>query len=225
MSKNEEQRIVASWHRNADAWTRAVREQEITSRRLITDTAILQTILRLAPETVLDIGCGEGWLVRALMERNIGASGVDCVPALIANAEQAGGRFQCLSYADLAVGKMSSRYDLAVCNFSLFGDQSVRQLFKAVPDLLVAGGYFVVQTLHPVASCVNGEYRDGWQQGSWAGFSRQFVDPAPWYFRTKASWLALFHEHGFNVENVQEPVNPETGSECAMIFTVRCAES
>jgi hypothetical protein len=75
-----------------------------------------------------------------------------------------------------------------------------------------------VQTFHPLV--VNGElaYVDGWRDGSWAGFSGDFVDPLPWYFRTVDTWLALFSACGFGLRETLEPINPKTGKPASIIF-------
>ena len=78
MSQSDlEYRLHLSWNANARAWTKAVREQLISSRRVVTDAAIVEVLVALQPRRVLDVGCGEGWLVRALNERGIEAFGVD----------------------------------------------------------------------------------------------------------------------------------------------------
>ena len=38
------------------------------------------------PSTVLDIGCGEGWLCRALADKGMKVWGVDAIPELITAA-------------------------------------------------------------------------------------------------------------------------------------------
>jgi len=68
-----------------------VRGNQIESRALVTNQAIVDAVLSRSPSTVLDIGCGEGWLVRALSSHGIDAVGVDVVPELIEHAKQAGG--------------------------------------------------------------------------------------------------------------------------------------
>ncbi|HEX9383386.1 MAG TPA: class I SAM-dependent methyltransferase, partial [Gemmatimonadaceae bacterium] len=177
-------RIVDSWRKNASPWTAAVRENQIASRTLVTNKAIVDAVLSRSPRTVLDIGCGEGWLARSLSEHGIRAIGVDAVPALIEQARKAGGgEFRVMSYEDIAVGSLDVSVDLVVANFSLIGKESVENVIRRAPSLLNSRGSLVIQTLHPVASC--GEsYSDGWRMGSWAGFSEEFSDPAPWYFRT-----------------------------------------
>jgi 2-polyprenyl-3-methyl-5-hydroxy-6-metoxy-1,4-benzoquinol methylase len=216
-------RVVASWHANAPAWTRAVRAREIESRRLVTDAAIVAAVMRLEPTTALDLGCGEGWLTRALAERGVRTTGVDAVPALIEQARAAGGGdFAVVSYDDLAEGRVvTTTFDVVVANFSLIGGESVRRLLRRVPDWLEPRGAFIVQALHPVVACGDLEYSDGWRDGSWAGFSSDFTDPAPWYFRTVASWVRLLHDSALRVDRLEEPIHPITGKPASLIITAQ----
>lgn len=212
--------ILNSWQINAAPWTTAVRQQQIESRRLVTDQAIVDTVTSLPGKSVLDVGCGEGWLVRALADSGRSASGIDAIPALVEKArELGGGSFFDLAYEDLSGQALPNRYDIAVCNFSLLGQQSVDHVFRVMPEILVAAnGHFVVQTLHPVVSCGDLPYVDGWREGSWNGFGPEFKAPAPWYFRTIASWLQLFRDNGFNLLQVAEPIRPDTGSPVSLIL-------
>lgn len=212
-------KIIESWHNNAGPWTDAVRAGAIASRKLCTDNAIVDAVLGCAPCSVIDIGCGEGWLVRALAARGVAALGIDAIAALVERAQQlGGGQFHTLSYAELAQGKLAERTDVLVCNFSLLGEQSVADVFGAAPSLLNAGGSFIVQTLHPLVACGDQPYRDGWRHGSWDGFSSDFTDPAPWYFRTLESWVALFARNGLCLRELREPLHPATGRPASIIF-------
>lgn len=211
--------IVESWCKNVEPWTVAVRNGQIASRQQITNQAIIDAILSCSPVSVLDIGCGEGWLVRELCARKIPATGVDAIPAFIEAARIAGeGEFHAISYEDIAAGKLDIAVDVAVCNFSLLGRESVEALFRAIPSLLEPQGIVIVQTLHPVIACGDLSYQDGWRKGTWDGFSADFTDPAPWYFRTMDSWIRLFAECGFRLREVREPVNPETLKPASVIF-------
>ena len=212
-------KIIESWGKNALSWTVAVREGQIESRRQITDQAIVDAILGRSPCSVLDIGCGEGWLVRELAARNIHAVGVDVVPALVEAAQRAGGGdFRTMSYEEIAAGKLRVSVDVVVCNFSLLGKASVEGVFRAAPSLLDSHGSFTVQTLHPVMACGDLPYRDGWREGSWAGFGADFSDPAPWYFRTLESWIKLFVDSGLRLREVREPLHPKTQRPASVIF-------
>jgi 2-polyprenyl-3-methyl-5-hydroxy-6-metoxy-1,4-benzoquinol methylase len=224
MSEFTDQQIIASWHKNAKPWISAIRGDEIDSRILVTNQAILDAIMNHTPASVLDIGCGEGWLVRALTSQGIDVVGMDIVPELIEAARQSGpGRYQVLAYEDLSASSLAMQFDQVVCNFSLLGKQSVEHIFRQVPSLLNRDGMFIVQTLHPEAAGSDQGDQDGWRHGGWQGFNDQFTDPAPWYFRTLASWQALFSDNGFMLPQVSEPLHPMTGRPASIIFVAGLA--
>ena len=212
-------KIIDSWNKNAAPWTTAVRSGQIESRQLITNQAIVDAVLAQSPRSVLDIGCGEGWLARVLEAYGAHVTGIDAVPSLIEEAKRAGpGDFRILSYDQLAAGELRTAFDVVVCNFSLLGKESVEGVVRAIPSLLTAGGSFVLQTLHPVLACGDHPYRDGWREGSWQGFSQDFTDPAPWYFRTLESWVTLFADSGLQLRTIREPIHPGTQRPASVIF-------
>jgi len=213
-------KIIDSWHTNATPWTSAVREQRIESRRLVTDRAIVDTVMSLQPESVLDLGCGEGWLVRALAAQGVQrVIGVDVVPALIEQANAAGGgEFKVASYEEIARGALDINVDIAIANFALIGKEAVDDLIRTSPRLLNPNGALVVQTLHPVMATGDQPYEDGWRKGSWAGFSDDFSDPAPWYFRTVETWVALIASSGLRLVEMREPIHPTTRKPASVIF-------
>ncbi len=226
MKALSDEKILDSWHKNAAPWSLAVREGQIDSRRLVTDSAIVGAVEEYGRAytrpSVLDIGCGEGWLARALSKKDMVVTGVDAVPALIETARNAGGgHFHTLSYEDIANGGLSLNVDIAVSNFALLGCESVQGVFAAVPARLNPAGLFFVQTLHPLSACGELAYRDGWRHGSWDGFSDAFTDPAPWYFRTLQSWVKLFSDAGMRLLEIREPPHPKTGKPASIIFIAR----
>ena len=225
--KNEsfsDDRVLDAWRRNARPWARAVRGEKIESRNLITNQAILDAVLRQSPATALDIGCGEGWLARALAEEGIEVVGVDAVPELIEQAKRAGGgEFRTMSYDEIAAGKLDARADAVIANFSLIGRESVERLLLRIPDLLTDDGSIIIQTLHPLVACGDLPYADGWREGSWAGIDESFSDPAPWYFRTLESWIDLLAHSGFNDPEMREPLHPETNQPASVIFIARAS--
>lgn len=214
--------ILSAWLRNAAPWEAAVRERRIESRRLVTDQAIVVAVKDVAPRRVLDLGCGEGWLARALSADGIAVTGVDAVPELIEAARrQGGGPFHVVAYEQLAAGVPGAPFDAVVCNFALLGEHSVEQVFAALPGLLAPGGHCIVQTLHPLVACGDAPYRDGWRDGSWAGIDGDFKEAAPWYFRTLESWVALFGRYELTLEALREPLHPVSGRPASVVLIGR----
>ena len=204
------------WRQHSDAWIDAVRARRIPSRVAVTDQALVDAILDYRPDTLLDLGCGEGWLARRLAPLGIAVTGIDAAPALIDAAREAGGgRFVVAGYDALppALGSFA----MAVSNFALLGKEPVERLFAALPQRL-PGGHFIVQTLHPLIACGEQPYRDGWRRDSWTAFSAGVEEPPPWYFRTLESWVRLFGAHGLRLLELREPRAPATGQPASAIF-------
>ncbi|MEG0861290.1 MAG: class I SAM-dependent methyltransferase [Pseudomonas sp.] len=205
-----EDALLQSWNHNAQAWIEAIRSGGIESRLQVTDQAILLAVLGRQPERVLDLGCGEGWLLRTLTERGISALGVDGDPTLVAAAKAAGGSqvhlasYEALVEATVDIGR---NYDLICANFALL-HQDIIPLLAAMHALLAPGGALVIQTLHPWTAAA-GDYQDGWRQETFAGFQGQW-QPMPWYFRTLSSWLNALDMAGFRLASLQEPQHPQS---------------
>jgi len=227
-ARHSDARVLDAWRENAAPWTQTVRAQAIESRRLVTDRAILDAALRLRPRDALDLGCGEGWLTRALRARGVAADGVDAIGELIDAARRAdpdapAQRYARLSYEDIAAGALDARYDLIVCNFSLLGGAAVDALLAALPARLRDGGHVLIQTLHPPTACGDAPYRDGWRDGSWAGCDGAFGEPAPWYFRTLGGWLQALRDGGLTLRDMEEPVHPVSAKPVSLILCATAA--
>lgn len=215
-------RIRHSWQANAEAWTRAVREQRIESRRLVTDAAILNAIADGPARRVLDIGCGEGWLCRALAARGSECVGVDASEPLIEAAQAGGGgRFEVMGYAALIEkGEALGQFDTLVCNFALL-DETIAPLLGALRERLDPGGRLLIQTVHPWAACADEPYVDGWRLETFASFGGEFSAPMPWFFRTLESWLALLATSGWRLRQLREPRHPGTGQPGSLLLELQ----
>jgi len=202
--------LLQSWHHNARSWIEAVRSGAIESRRQVTDQAILLAIQGRQPERVLDLGCGEGWLLRALADRDIEAVGVDGDATLVDAARAAGSsRLHVASYEALAESRVNigKDYDLICANFALL-HQDIIPLLAAINALLAPGGTLLIQTLHPWTAAA-GDYQDGWREETFDGFKGQWHS-MPWYFRTLSSWLRALDMAGFRLVELQEPQHPQS---------------
>ena len=217
--------IRRSWDANAAAWAQVVREGSIPSRRAGTDAAILAACLQQRPRRVLDVGCGEGWLARALSTEGIDVVGIDCSAALIEVARTAGGAAYFVTEYDSLIQDSKSApgpFDAIVCNYSLFGDP-LTPLLAALAQRLAPQGCLLIQTVHPWMAAGAGPYECGWREESFADFAADFPATMPWYFRTLESWIGELRRAGLAIVRCDEPLDPLTKwplsivMHCAMI--------
>ncbi|MZR63675.1 bifunctional 2-polyprenyl-6-hydroxyphenol methylase/3-demethylubiquinol 3-O-methyltransferase UbiG [Alcanivorax sp. DP30] len=211
-SPDYEHKVLDCWRESADHWQHLISHNRLPSR-VVTNPAIEYAILSHQPSTVLDVGCGEGWLARQLAAQGISVTGIDAVASLVDTARQQDplSHYHCLDYDALPGPLAEQHFDLAVCNFSLFGDASVRKLITALLAMVAPDGHLLIQTLHPMSAC-QGDYREGWRDSQWQGLDAAGTtmgEAPPWYFRTLAGWLNLVRQAG-QLVRVEEPLDPQT---------------
>lgn len=218
-------RLRTSWDDNAAAWTVAVRDGHIPSRRAGTDAAIVAACMHYTPRRILDVGCGEGWLARTLAAPGRDVLGVDGSAALIdaANAlpapPDAALRFDVAGYDRLVADDRVAHgpWELVVCNFALF-EEDLAPLLRAVTQRLDAHGTLLIQTLHPWAAVGDARYVSGWREETFTGFAVAFPTAMPWYFRTLGSWTTVLHDAGLQLRLIDEPLHPDTGRPLSLLL-------
>jgi SAM-dependent methyltransferase len=227
MDRSPKDTLAQSWIANASAWTRAVREGWIPSRAQATDAALLDRLATLAPKTLLDLGCGEGWLRRALADRpglvRPGAYlGVDAAPALVdtARAADPDGAYETVTQEAIAAGAWRGphAFDAIVCNYALFAED-LTPLFTALSRLLGEGGHLVIQTLHPWTALSDGPYADGWRTEDFSTFTQGDWTPMPWYARTLESWLDSLRRGGLRLVDLREPAGGDPRRPLSLLLT------
>lgn len=217
--------ILQSWQTNAAAWSQAIQEEAIASRKLVTNQAMVSALAKYQPASLLDMGAGEGWLCR-VAEAQIPSlkkiKGMDAIAALVEQAKilSPNLEWEQKSYQDIIAGASHNqeKFQIVSINFALFEKELVELLLLALPNYLLENGRIIIQTLHPLMACGDAAYEEGWRDGSWNGFSSAFKDPHPWYFRTMAAWVNLFAASGLILDQMQEPLHPETGKPASVIF-------
>ena len=217
---SQAEQLHRSWIENAAAWCAAVREQRIESRRLVTDAAIVAAVLERNPRHVLDVGCGEGWLARAIAASGAAVTGIDASTPLIDAARASGGgaTYRSLRYEDLVADPaiLGSKFDTIVANFSLLDDRT-EELLAALATVLAERGALLIQTVHPLTAA-DGNYADGWRTETFASVPGAWREPMPWYFRTLASWAGVLRRAGYCIADLREPLYPDRPIPASMLF-------
>lgn len=221
MTSAFEEQILTAWESNARSWIDAVYKRGIRSPGSITQDALIAVLDRHIQKSsrVLDVGCGEGWLVQRMVDRGHEAVGVDTSSVLIEHAKS----FRKGTYRVGNQGSLSNlrlgQFDLVVCNFSLFGDKPVTDFFASLPELLKPRGVCIIQTLHPSHFEEEGYYSTGWRAGTWAGLPGVYSASPPLYTRTLENWWKLFQGCGLTLIDLSEPSGGD-GIPKSIIFIV-----
>ncbi|MGY6521140.1 MAG: class I SAM-dependent methyltransferase [Mongoliitalea sp.] len=223
---------IETWKTNVGEWVHVIQTNSIPSRA-ITNPAIVEAVVQNCQGSILDLGCGEGWLCRALQKVGFQTFGIDGTEGLIEEAKKQGSSdgFDCLSFEQIiAWSQKKGTFPLLdqlakqpfsglVFNFCLYGDVDTEALLKAVKPLLKQDGKVYIQTLHPLALISMGlRYESQWIADAWKGLPGNFTNGHPWYARTLQDWILLFSQAGFQMEQLLEPQGTELTIPSSIIF-------
>lgn len=216
--------LERSWIANAANWTRAVREGLIPSRKAGTDAAIVDAIVSRRPKRMLDVGCGEGWLVRAVTtQAGCDAVGIDGSADLVrdAAASDPARRYAVLSYGDLVAGRhnLGGGFDVVAFNYALL-EEDITPLLKAARSLLAPRGAIIIQTLHPDAFA---GAEEGWRTEDFSAFQNQNWTPMPWYLRSLVSWREAIARAGLAIIETREPKAVPDGPPLSLLLVCESA--
>ncbi|MNS78919.1 hypothetical protein D3C72_1125540 [compost metagenome] len=203
------------WEENAAAWARVIQENTLASRA-ITNTALINLISQKNITSVLDVGCGEGWLASQLSPSTqyLGIDGSENLIDIAKNTHSS--EFKHVSYDKISSGAWSTegKFAAAVFNFALL-DEDILGLLKNIQNSLISDGFVIIQTLHPCF--VLSPYQDGWNKEDFKSMAVPFSGHMPWYGRTLSSWVKLFAEAGLKL---QETLEPQSGDKPSSIIFV-----
>ncbi len=206
----KEDKILKSWNINAAAWSQILEQQGIASRKF-TNPAIIEARTNYAPSKVLDLGCGEGWLTRALSHEKNKVIGVDATETLLETARKKGSQmYYKITYKDIIEGVKipEAPFDAVVLNFCLYQKNEVPNLLIALQRSLSDPGLIFIQTLHPSYLLINElPYEDQWIEDSWKGLNGNFVQPHSWYARTLGNWINTFRDCRYELIKLKEVIN------------------
>lgn len=202
--------IKASWNKNAKEWVKVIQNNAIPSRKY-TNAAILDTLKVLDGNSLVDIGCGEGWLAREIHGLGWKTTGVDATEGLIEEAKKQGKQsFEVFTFEDIIDGKTipNAPFDVAVFNFCLYLKEGLQELLTNTLKQLKTGGAIVIQTLHPYFLIENNlPYTCQWLSDSWKGLPGNFTDGHSWYARTMEDWVNILNQVENSKFSIKEVLN------------------
>lgn len=212
------------WDHVAADWDRAVGDEGDANRRLNSDPVLWRMVGDVRGLTVLDCGCGPGYLARKLYERGACVTGVDLSPKMVEIARSKSNRIDfhvdsCSGLTTLA----DNSFDLLVANYVLMDVSDLRGAVLAFSRVLKPGGVAVLIFSHPcfpqswaevdeTTGVITYRWPVNYFEESrqldepWGGFDAHFI----WFHRPLAAYWRAFVDAGFDVIDLDEPhITPE----------------
>jgi ubiquinone/menaquinone biosynthesis C-methylase UbiE len=142
------------WDHVANWYDRLVGDEGSDYHRNVIVPATLRMLDAQPGERLLDLCCGQGVLVRALMQSQPQAvMGVDASPKLIAAAKARGGDDARVRYVVRDARRLGdladAQFDAAACVMAVHDLERVDELFAEISRALRPGGRAVVVLMHP----------------------------------------------------------------------------
>lgn len=203
-----------SYSQNAAFWIDIIRNSRDRYRTELTNASVLSLVGPQKGMHVLDAGCGEGYLSRALAEQGAKVIGVDMAVELVEaaqlEADQEGLNVKHL-VADIChlPRDLNDRFDVALLNHVVNDLENPAPAFTEAARVLRPKGRMVILMLHP---CFTWKGAGAGSYFSNHHSSRHFevdgtVSPTPvsYWVRPLESYSALLTEAGFAITRLQEP--------------------
>ncbi len=219
MNKNEIEETQAFWNRVAEDWDTQVGDEGDSNRIFNSDPVLWKFAGDVRGLSVLDAGCGTGYLSRKLHKQGAQVIGVDFSEKMIeiARAKTPGIDYRVDSCSDLR-GIEDGSLDLVIANYVLMDTPDLEGTMRAFHRVLGVGGLVVAILSHPCfpQGSAKGSQKDGGIRYTWtfSYFERQKrIDPAwghftsefIWFHRPLSDYWKTFRGAGFEVVDFEEP--------------------
>lgn len=152
----------------------------------------LKTISRDKPFTFLDVGCGNGWVVRHVVkeEKCKKAIGIDKSKKMIAQSKKKiTSKKEDYIHTDIESMNYKGKFDFVFSMEALYYSDSIEIVLEKIYKLLKHGGKFF---------CGTDFYTDNKATSRWANIMKIQM-----HLHSKKEWREFFQKTGFNVKTKQ----------------------
>ncbi|WP_299404551.1 class I SAM-dependent methyltransferase [Acaryochloris sp. IP29b_bin.148] len=218
MNKNPDETQLF-WNRVADDWDQQVGDDGDSNRILNSDPVLWQFAGDVSGATVLDAGCGTGYLSRKLNEKGAHVIGIDFSEEMLRIARSKAARIDFrIDSCSILRTVADKSIDIVISNYVLMDTPDLTETVQAFFRVLKPGGHAVVVFSHPcfpqeyatttdsdVAVTYQWDFSYFQQQKCieppWGHFTSEFI----WFHRPLSDYWKAFRETGFEVVDFEEP--------------------
>jgi 2-polyprenyl-3-methyl-5-hydroxy-6-metoxy-1,4-benzoquinol methylase len=142
-----------SYDDNAGFWVKIIREHRDRYRTTLTNPAVIGSVGPADGLSILDAGCGVGYMSRLLAERGAKVTGIDSSAELI-KAARSHGQSEALPVS-FDVGSVDSlpygpgEFDVILCNHLMNDLQGPSAAIREFSRVLRSSGRLIILMLHP----------------------------------------------------------------------------
>lgn len=189
--------MTNGWEESADAWIARQGEQGDWGRRCVLDPVILPRVGAIAPNQVLDVGCGEGRFCRLLSKQGIRCVGLDPTASLIERARELGHAEYVVSEAE-QMPFDNDQFDLVIAYLSLIDIEDFQSAIQEIARVTVPGGSVLVANMN--------SFNTAGQHIGWVEASPELEAhyPVVNYLSRRADWVAWA---GIRIQNWHRPLS------------------
>ncbi len=178
----DDAQIAREWNAVAELRARQIRERKDISFHRVLLPYILKTSTRSDLSSVVDVGCGTGFVSRELDRLSPRVIGVDLSAQSIETARAEAAKendgnlaFVNASVEEYATSELEGSFTLAVANMTLSAVASLDATVRAVARLLAPGGHLIFTITHP---CFWPLYW-GYAEAEWFDYKSEIFIEAP----------------------------------------------
>ena len=175
-----------------DNWATIGRDELMEREHAKSVQKFLNSISFEKPFSFLDVGCGNGWVVRKIAEKKLckKAIGIDKSKNMIKNAKKRKKHSkENFFQADIQGWNYKGKFDYVFSMEAIYYSESLDLALERIFKLLKKGGQFF---------CGTDFYKDNKATSGW---SKQMK--LEMHLRSKKEWRELFKKHGFKTKTKQ----------------------
>lgn len=201
------------WSKNADFWIKIIREKLDPYREALTNKAILDLIKKEKNSTILDAGCGEGYLCRlvAKIDKSNQIFGIDIAPKLIKSAESLEKESPLgIKYSVQDFRKTnfpSSSFNIILSHQTIHEIPNPEKAIKEFSRILKSGGRLILLFLHPCFEVDPKIYFQPTKIKKSSYLVSGIKSPSAYFYLhlPLSKWTEILANNGFLIKRVGEP--------------------